>query len=250
MEQLDLPSLLNQYTSNKVNGLFTSMPCAVVGEPDLERQRVDVRPLVNRITADGESREHPVIMGVPLIFPGSMTSQMSFKVSSGDTVLCVFSQRSIARFKLGSKTPADPMDFAKYSKNDAMAVPGLFTFPDARNNPSHRTLSHSVDDMVMTHNIGTSSECEVRLKASGDVIINSPGKVEVNCTESVVNSETSTINASSSVTVDTPIADFTGDVHIAGTLTVDVDAVIAGISFIGHVHGGVTSGGSNTSTPS
>lgn len=242
MEQQDLPSLLNQYATNKVNGMFTSMPCVVVGNPNLEEQRVDVRPLVNKITTDNKSREHPVIMGVPLIFPGSESSQFSFPVRVGDTVLCVFSQRSIARFKMGSKTPSDPMDFGKYSKNDAMAIPGLFTFPDARNNPNKRSLSHSVDDTVMTHNIGTSSECEVRLKSSGDVIINSPSKVEVNCEESV-------INASSSVTVDTPVASFTGDVNIAGTLTVDVDTVTAGISFVGHKHTGVTSGSSNTGGP-
>lgn len=51
------------------------------------------------------------------------------------------------------------------------------------------------------------------------------------------------IVAPSGVTVTSPSATFSGNVTIAG------DATIGGISFAGHVHGGVQSGGDTTSTP-
>lgn len=51
------------------------------------------------------------------------------------------------------------------------------------------------------------------------------------------------IVAPSGVTVTSPDASFSGNVTIAG------DATIGGISFAGHVHGGVQTGGDTTSTP-
>ena len=52
-----------------------------------------------------------------------------------------------------------------------------------------------------------------------------------------------TINAPAGLTVTSPSATFSGNLSVAG------DANIGGISFAGHVHGGVQSGGSTTSTP-
>lgn len=51
------------------------------------------------------------------------------------------------------------------------------------------------------------------------------------------------IKSALKVTVDAPMAEFTGDVDITG------EATIGGIDFSTHVHGGVASGGSNTDGP-
>jgi len=51
------------------------------------------------------------------------------------------------------------------------------------------------------------------------------------------------ITAPAGLTVTSPSATFSGTMDIAG------DCTIGGISFLGHVHGGVQSGGSTTSTP-
>jgi len=279
MEDISLEGLLRQYITNSINGMFTAIPGRIEKVVSLPEQRVDVRPIVNRITPDEGELEHPVVLSVPLIFPGSNTSQYSFPVSVGDIVLLVFSQRSIQRFKLGANNTHRPLDLSKYSRNDAMAVPGLFGFPSAVNNPNKRSLSHSVDDSVVVHNIGTSAECEVRLKASGDIIINAPGnKVEVNCEDSVVNADnssvvntsTATINASSSTTIDSPNTTVTGDMLVQGTFTytsgmigsgtaggatasitgsieVSDDVTASGVSLNSHTHTGDSGG--TTSPP-
>jgi len=243
MEDVSLEGLLRQYITNTINGMFTAMPCKIVNVTMLDQQRLDVKPLIERVTPDNDILEHPVILNVPLIFPGSRSSQFSFPVRVGDTVLCIFSQRSLDRFKLGAVESHRPIDFRKYSRNDAMAIPGLFPFDIAVNNPSKHSLSHDINDTVMVHNIGTEAECEVRLKSSGDIVINAPGnKVEVNCQTSVINAEdsatvntttstvnasdsstvntsTASINASSSTTIDSPNTTVTGNMLVQGTFT-------------------------------
>ena len=57
----------------------------------------------------------------------------------------------------------------------------------------------------------------------------------------IVTASTATVNAQATINGDTTI---NGDAKISG------DATIGGISFLGHTHGGVESGGSSTSTPS
>lgn len=193
MEGNSLEGVLRQYITNSINGVFTSMPGKIERVVDLGEQRVDIQLLIDRVTPDDGVLKHPVILNVPLVFPGSRSSQVSFPVKAGDTVLCIFSQRSIDRFKLGANDNHRPLDFRKYSRNDCMALPGLFSFPSAVNNPDKRTLDHSTEDTVVTHNIGTAQECEVRLKSSGDVVINTPGNITVNADTATVNADT-TIN--------------------------------------------------------
>lgn len=278
MEGLSLEGVLRQYINNSVNGLFTSMPGRVEKVVDLGEQRVDVQLLIDRVTPDDGVLKHPVILSVPLVFPGSKSSQVSFPVAVGDTVLCIFSQRSIDRFLLGANNNHRPIDFRKYSRNDCMAIPGLFSFPSAVNQPDKRTLAHSTDDTVVSHNIGTAQECEVRLKPSGDIIINSPTQVQVNCdtaevnaqTSTTVNTQTATINASSSTTIDSPSTTVTGDMLVQGTFTytsgmvgsgtaggatasitgsIDVtnDVTASGVSLVNHTHTGDSGG--TTSAP-
>lgn len=257
-----LESLLKQYTSNALADTFTAMP-AVVAKTYLEEQRVDVQLLINRVTVDNASYIRPQVMSVPLMFPSSKTSMFSFPVNVGDTVLVVFSMRNIDSFKQGSVAPHDPETFRRFDRDDAVAIAGLHPFGMAPNNPSKHSLPHSTEDTVMVHNIGTSQENEVRLKASGDIVINSPSKVQVNC-------EAAEVNASESVTIDTPQTTVTGNMLVEGMLTyvsgltgsggsstavltgnvvVDGEVTANGVNLSTHTHGGVDTGNGNTATP-
>lgn len=212
MQQVTLETLLRQYTTNSINSLYTAIPCSVVGVPSIEEQRIDVQPTINKVLTDGGQSVQAPILNVPVVFPASRTSQFSFPINVGDTVLCVFSQRSLDAYKQGSgNTPHRPTDLRKYSKNDAVAIPGLFSFPDSRNNPSKRTWEHSTQDAVVVHNIGSASECELRFKPNGDVIINTPNKAEVNCNEFVVNADsqaTFNVGGNRILTMTPDLADF------------------------------------------
>lgn len=57
------------------------------------------------------------------------------------------------------------------------------------------------------------------------------------------------LQAAAEVIVEAPLATFTGDVHVAGTLTADVDVVGGGVHLKTHTHSGVTSGGDASGGP-
>lgn len=229
----DLEGLLNQYTTNAINNIFTSIPCRVTAV-NLAIQSVDVEILVDRVDTSGTSHKHSIITDVPLMFPASRSSAFTFPVNVNDTVLCVFSQRSIDRIKQGGTSSGPPLTYRKYSRNDAIAIPGIFPFNGAVNNPSRRNLSHNVNDTVVSHNVGTGNECEVRLDISGNISITSPGTVTVNSENAIVNAD-STIN---------------GDLIVNGNAAFNGSSVTHNGQDIGevHTHSGVDTG-SGTSGP-
>lgn len=227
--------------------MYTCLPCVVVSVDDLARQMISVQPSINKKYKNGNWEEQAVITGVPVVFPASRTSSFTFPINVGDTVLCVFSQRGMDNFKSGTGSPATPPDFRRFSNRDAVAIPGLFPFSKAINNPARRNNSHSLFDAVIAHNIGTGGECEIRLKENGDVIIDSPTKVTVNCEDAIVNSTTVDINAST-MTVDVATTTWNGNITfnsnvvLNGNLTQTGVYVLDGITFNGHVHDGVVPG--------
>lgn len=240
MEDVSLEGLLRQYTQGAINNIYTAMPCRVVNVINLGEGRIDVQPIIDRVTPDDKTLPHPVILSVPVVFPASRTSAFTFPLNINDTVLCVFSQRSIQRFKLGSETSHRPINLAKYSRDDAIAIPGLFSFPSQNNNPDKRTLSHDTSDAVVATNIGGPNECEVRLKSNGDVVINSPGKTVVNSPDTEINSDTVTVNATTT--------NFNSDVNFVGNVDFSGGTLVSDGKNIDadHTHSNVESGNSNT----
>lgn len=179
-----LESRLNSFIDFKFSALNTCMLCTVENVRDLGEQRVDVKPLVNKQFVDSDVLEYPAILSVPLVFPSSSTSAITFPVNKGDVVVVIFSQSSIDVFKSGSHTSHDPIDTRRFDRRDAIAIPCAFAFDKAINKQSNRTLPHSTTDVVIAHNIGKSNECEIRVKSSG--------KIEINGNDMYVDSSLST----------------------------------------------------------
>lgn len=173
MESTSLHGLLDQFASNQMNQMFTAQVGRVLSV-DLERQCIDAQILVDKVTTDGGVQPYPPLMSVPLIYPASKKAMVSFPVLPGDTVLLVFCQRSIDRFKLGSTTNLPPATSRKYSINDAIAIPGVFTLDGTPSKSSARSLPHATEDLCLINNIGT-QECQVRIKADGGIDIDTRG---------------------------------------------------------------------------
>lgn len=244
MTDISFEEVLKLSFQSNTRNMYTAMPCIVLtvyGEG--KNQQIDVQPTINKLYKDDTDEEHPVIMGVPVIFPASRTSMLSFPINVGDTVLCVFSSRGIDNFKIGTGLPTRPTDYRKFDKRDAVAIPGLFPFSKALNDPAKRNLTHSTRDAVLAHNIGTSGECEVRLKENGDIQLNTPNnKVIVNCKDAVVNATTVDINATS-MTVDVANTTWTGNLNMTGNY------VLGGVTMNTHKHTGVQSGSGTSAGP-
>ncbi|QNR53872.1 putative baseplate protein [Pseudomonas phage phiK7A1] len=243
MREHSLHDTMQTHFNIRMAELNTAIPCVVtnvVGE--LANQRIDVQPAINLLYKDGTSEERPQILGVPVMFPGSNTSLISWPINVGDTVMCVFSQRSMDNFKIGNGQPTVPNDYRKMAAQDAVAFPGLQPFAKSLNNPAIRLFPHSTRDLVISHNVGTASEVEIRFKENGDMIVNT--KFNVN-----VNAKTATVTALEKITLAAPLMEvnvtqtnWTGNITHTGNYTQTGTSTFNGIVFDTHKHLGVTPG--------
>jgi phage baseplate assembly protein gpV len=210
--------------------MHTTLPAKVLEVGKFESgQLITVQPVLDKMDSDGIVTQLPSVT-CPIQYPSGGGGIISFPIAVGDTVSLQFSMMSLRR---------------KFSYTDAIAIPGLYTVQS--------NLSPNPLDVEVKFN-GSSLKLQsdesgkgVDITTDADVTITATGNVVVNCTEA-------TINASTSVTVDTPIATFTTDVQVDGALVVTgtstaSDHLSGGKSGLSHVHGGVTSGGSSTAPP-
>lgn len=249
MREWSLEDTLRTHFQIELGEMYTALPCVitnVVGE--LSSQRIDVQPSINVLYKDGEHEEHTQILAVPVIFPGSRTSLISWPLTVGDTVYCIFSQRSMDNFKSGDGQPTVPTDYRKMDMQDAVAIPGLVPFGKSLNNPAVRLFPHSTHDLVISHNVGTATECEIRFKENGDIIVNTNFNV-------ITNSKTAQVNATNSISLTAPVmnvnvgqTNWTGNITHSGNYTMTGIATFNGIPFMTHKHPGVQTG-NGTSLP-
>ena len=200
-----LETILNSQIDFRLSDIYVTMVAEVTNVSKMNECRIDVQPVVNKKYIDGEILEYPEILSVPVQFPSSSTSALTFPINQGDNVLLVFSQKGLDVFKSGATSAHDPIDMRSFDKRDAIAIPCVNPFSKSINDPVKRTLLHSVDDMVMTHNIGLPTECEVRMKPTGKIELTSALQVEVK---------------SPLLTLTCPSVAITGNLSVAGTFGV------------------------------
>ncbi len=122
-----LAAILNAVKSQTFADLRVSMP-ARVEKYDDATQLADVQPLLKESYTDEEGERAiarlPVITNVPVVFPGGGGMRITFPVRAGDTVMLVFSDRSIDSW-LAQGGEATPEDERRHHLSDAIAIPGL-----------------------------------------------------------------------------------------------------------------------------
>lgn len=236
-------------------GFYTSIPGIVVSVEDGKEKRVNVQPSINMRSDDGDQvEERSVILNVPYQTPSSKLGGMTFPVAPGDPVWLMFSMRGLEIWKRSNGYPTTPNNNRMFSQMDCVAIPGVSPFPESVNNPSKHTNSHSPDDVVMYHNLGTGSEVEIRLKKSGDVLIKSPGQTTIECkaanvkaTDFNVEATTASFKTSNfNIQTGNYSMSSTGTATSTGTINHSGSYVLNGTPIENHDHGGVQSGGSRT----
>lgn len=250
-EKVSFEQVLKAQFDRGMAEVYTAMPCRITNIPsDLEDARVDVQPIINTLYDDSVSEEHSQILSVPVVFPSSKTSMVSFPLFVGDVVLCIFSQASLDAFKQGTTSPSAPSDYRVFDSRDAIAIPCVTPFGKSLNKAAVRSWPHSTKDLVVAHNISTGSEVELRMKPSGDLVINTNQNVAVNCRDAAVTCDNATVTASSQIglyapnmTVSVTNTTWNGNITMAGTYT------LGGIVMNTHKHTGVQAGPSQTGGP-
>lgn len=247
-DEVGLGELITQFIDYKQESVNTAIPAIVLGVKDGGRGLLlDVQPSISIKNRDGSIVSQTAILNVPMQQPASSIAGTVFPVAVGDTVLLVFSQRGIDTWKYGSGAPTTPTDFRKFDRKDCIAIPCIFPTSKSIANETKHSGDYSVGDTILFH-----GSTEVICKADGNVVVNSPNKVTVNCTDAEVNaSESMTVNtqtykvnctsytvSSTSYSVGTTnySMNATGSAVSTGTYNMNGSFILNGIAMESHGH--------------
>lgn len=226
--EISLQETMQSAVEHYLEQMNTNIPGFVIRTiNNLEGQQVDVQIAINFKGYDGTSQERPPILNVPVVFPSSSTSAVTFPLHPGDPVLLVFSQRGLTAWKNSNGYASTPTDYRMHDVRDCFAIPGPFPVGRSPNNPGKRRWPHSTNDLVVAHNLGSGVEVELRLTEAGKLIINTDVAVEVNAPETIWN----------------------GDITHTGTFMNTGGVISNGVILDAHVHSGVQSGPSVSGPP-
>lgn len=128
-----LAELLRRVIDSRLVDVHTSIPGKILAY-DADTQEATVAPQVKRAYTDEEGAREvedlPAIPGVPVVFPRAGGYRVTFPVAVGDTVLLVFSEASIDRWKSRGGC-LDPGEDARHELSGAVAIIGLYDFAHA-----------------------------------------------------------------------------------------------------------------------
>lgn len=143
-----LPEVIRKAVARGAADLRVALP-ARIEKVDLARGLADVKPLLKDFFDDGDelrSVSVPVIVNVPIVFPGAGEFRLTFPVKPGDGCLLVFSDRSLDVW-ISKGGEVDPVDPRRHALTDAVAILGLNDVTNAWRNVSSSaaTLGHDGD---------------------------------------------------------------------------------------------------------
>lgn len=139
-----LDVILNAIRANQLE-LNTVMPATVVSY-DISTQTCSVRPSFKRTQIDIEtSYSRGQINEVPVLFSGSGGRGTSFPLKKDDSVLLIFSQRSLDDW-LVKGGEVKLTDSRLHNMTDAIAIPGILPSSEAR---SGLKEGYTIDDEKM-----------------------------------------------------------------------------------------------------
>jgi hypothetical protein len=122
MQELD--QLFKEYLDFYFTQVNTSFP-GVVTEYDAETRRATIQPSLKRRTGNKEFVEFPLLIDVPVQYPGTKKFTIHFPLEKGDEVAVFFSQRSLEAWKATGMDAIEDPDPRRFSLPDAYCTPGL-----------------------------------------------------------------------------------------------------------------------------
>lgn len=208
--------LIKSIISNELANLNFCLPAKIVTY-DFKTRKATVQPSLNQKFTDDESLPFPQIHNVPVVHPAAGGASITFPVKKDDTVLLMFSDKSLEEWLKDGKqvTPDDPR---QNDLTDAIAFIGFKPF-------SEQVPAVSADDFVIDYDGST-----ITIHPAGVVDIDA---AEVNMTSPTVNIDATNVNVTGKITA--------GNIETAGEMKSGT-AVIGGKAFATHTHGGVTPG--------
>jgi phage baseplate assembly protein gpV len=215
--------LLNIIIANKIADMHICMPAKIL-EYDYTKQKAKVQPALNQKYNDGEVIELPAIYNVPVVHPASGGASITFPVNVNDTVLLVFSEKSLEEW-LSNGEQVTPDDPRQNNLTDAIALLGLNPF-------SKTSPAENNEDLLISY-----SGSKIRFKNSGAHLLQIEAEnIEIIGAKEIKLTSTTEVKLTSTteIKIEAPEIKLNGDVKINNQL------------YDNHTHTGVTSGPSNT----
>lgn len=235
-----LAGVIQQGVKNYMKDVHTCLPGKIVTF-DGATQLAEVQLLITRAFTNGKIEPLPLLLNVPVWFPRAGGFNITFPVKKDDQCLVLFGERALDRWITeGDIQP--PQDMRMHSLSDAICLVGMSSEPQAIPNFDVTNFQIRNEEKDQTFTMKPNKDIEVVT-----------GSVQINMSNA---NQTIDLVAPVKITVNTPLAVFTGDVQIDGKLNVDGDTSLTetvtsnGISISStHKHSGVLPGGSNTGDP-
>ena len=199
MNEADSAEMMNLFRAQLSEELNTHLPAQIVDYDPVTRL-ANVRPSIDKLTADGRTIEAPTIYNVQVRFLSSKAHAaiVSLPLGKGDGGMLCFSQRSLDEWLNGSRVPNDSRTF---DLNDAWFIPGA--------DPIAEVVPAEPDCLLIK--IGAAV---VRMYGDGSAVVTLPNGYRI----------------------ETPLVTYTGNMQVDGTFNSDGDATAAGISVSQHDH--------------
>lgn len=167
---------------------------------------VDIQPVSNYLDFSMNEIQMPVLYNVPVLFPNTMNTSITFPVNQGDGVLVVFTQHSNSEYLNGDKETYLPLSQSWLSLQHAVAHVGFNTVTESVFNPNNYTNKLDMEDLNIVHNKKTDNEIVLSLKSDGNISIKTSKVIyteskEVNVKAEVVNANSALIKTDNDVEI-------------------------------------------------
>lgn len=150
-----LATTISNTITSMLEQIHTCLPGSIESY-DYKTAKATVKPLIQKSFIDGSTLVLPILKDVPVIFPRSSTSGVTFPLNKGDGVLIVFSERALDKWYDSGKDQT-PGDNRKFDLSDSICIPGLFSF----NNPN---IASNNDDLEVQH-----KDQKITITKGGDI---------------------------------------------------------------------------------
>jgi phage baseplate assembly protein gpV len=223
----DLNEALLEAMSSAASELWVALP-GIVETYDATKMTCTVKPSIQILRRKIDGTEAwvsiPLLLDVPVMFPGGGGFTMTFPVTQGDECLVVFADRCIdSWWDLGGVQVQ--AEVRMHDLSDGFAFIGVRSRPRALASVSTTNVQLRSDDGAAHIEITPSHD--VKVLTSGSAYVEAGPKIQLKAT----------------------LIEIQGNVTVTGTIVAQGDVTGQTKSLHNHIHSGVVVGGGNTGAP-
>jgi hypothetical protein len=168
----DLTDFIREFLDYYFTQVHTSFP-GVVTDYNANTRRAIVQPSLKRRTGNKEYIPFPLLIDVPVQFPGSKKWTIHFPLEEGDEVAIFFSERALETWKDAGQDGIEEPDPRRFDLCDAYCTPGLQPQEFIAATEPGLQIIHKTkfDGDFISHVLMTDDKVEVKYKKKATFLI-------------------------------------------------------------------------------